>query len=334
MKVAIVGATGAVGREMVEELAQSSIKDIELELYASPKSEGTGIDFRGKNHLVKAFKVENAGKNQVVLMSAGGSFSREYSKGLASMGSIVIDNSSAWRMYDDIPLIVPEVNGHLLAEFKSGIIANPNCSTIQMVVPLKYLNEEFGLEMVNVTTFQSVSGTGQQGISELTQQVGAQYKFQEPEVKVYPQQIAFNVLSSIGTIDEFGHCEEEVKMVKETRKILEINDLDVMVTTARVPVFNCHSESILVKCKKEFSLSDVKELFRHSAGFDFVEATSQSEHPTPRTVAGSGSIFVNRVRLPQGQEKSQWVQFWNVADNLKKGAATNAVQIFEHLNNR
>jgi aspartate-semialdehyde dehydrogenase len=243
----------------------------------------------------------------------------------------VIDNSSAWRMDPDTALVVPEVNGHQLKADKPQIIANPNCSTIQMVVALKPLADHFGLELVQVATYQSVSGTGQKGIAELASQLEAQMKFQDMEAKVYAQPIAFNLLPGIDVFDSAGHCYEEVKMVQETRKIMNLPNLDVLASTVRVPTFHCHGEMVTVKLKKAITRSEALDAFRDAAGLVLNEKDEHAAQPTPRTATGDGRVFVSRVRLQHGQTSSPWLQFWNVADNLKKGAATNAVQILETL---
>ena len=334
MKVAIIGATGAVGREMISELEDSVIKPIEVGMFASPRSEGTTVEFRGKKVTVQAFSLERLKGYDYALMSAGGGFSREFAQEIASNGTIVIDNSSAWRMDPNLPLVVPEVNGHTLKDSKNTIIANPNCSTIQMLVNIAPLERDFGLDMVQVATYQSVSGTGQKGLNELAEQVREQFNMSELTPKVYPQPIAFNVLPAIGPIDQEGHAEEEIKMVRETKKILNNDEIEVLATTVRVPVFSCHSESIVVKLKKKVSLEEVFASLGSQKGLRVINSSNQADFPTPLNVAGKRDTFVTRVRLPYGlklQDKCEWVQMWNVADNLKKGAATNALQILEEL---
>lgn len=329
LNVAIVGATGAVGREMIRDLEDSNIKDLKVRFFASPRSKGTKVTFRDRTHDVEVFNLKDLAECRYVLMSAGGSFSKEYSKALVAQGSTVIDNSSAWRMDENVLLIVPEVNGDLLQSSRPQIIANPNCSTIQMVVALKPLADRFGLDMVQVATYQSVSGTGQKGIAELGSQLEAQLKFQEPEAKVYAQPIAFNCLPAIDVFDEAGHCGEEIKMVRETRKILGIPSLTVLSSTVRVPTFHCHGEMVHVRLSKSITRKDALTAFAEAKGLVLVDKDDHKSLPTPRVVAGDQRVFVSRVRLPYGQTSSNWLQFWNVADNLKKGAATNAVQILE-----
>jgi aspartate-semialdehyde dehydrogenase len=334
MKVAIIGASGAVGREMIQEVDRIIKDDVSLLLLASPRSAGSALEYRGKRYTIQAYSFGQVQPGTVVLMSAGGDFSKEHSLELAKKGCFVIDNSSAWRMDPEVPLVVPEVNAELLNTMKSGIIANPNCSTIQMVVPLAAIEKLYGLEMVEVSTYQSVSGTGQKGIGELTEQVQSQFKFQELKPKIYPQPIAFNVLSSIGPIGAAGHSGEEEKMVRETRKILSRPELPVFATTARVPVLSCHCESVLVRTKKTVTASAIKRLFSDTIGVTYVDDSDLSKAPSPLNIVGEPGIYVSRVRTPYGEGSSNWVQFWVVADNLKKGAATNAVQIFEYLRSR
>jgi aspartate-semialdehyde dehydrogenase len=339
MKIAVIGATGAVGREIIKDLEDSDIKDIQLVALASPRSHGEVLSFRGQSITVKAYELELLKDCPYVLMSSGGSFSKEHSQKIAALGCVVIDNSSAWRMDANTPLIVPEVNAHELAHFKKGVIANPNCSTIQMVVALAPLEAHFGLEQVQVSTYQAVSGTGQKGIKELSDQMQAFYKFQECTPQVYEHPIAFNLIPYIGPIDSStGYCEEELKMIYETRKIMNLPNLEVLPTTIRVPVFSCHSESVCVKLKRKVTRNEVIEVLSKGEGLHYVADEDRLSFPTPQHVAQHQGVYVSRVRMlqkaGQQQEGSEWVQFWNVADNLKKGAATNAVQIFEYLYRR
>lgn len=331
IKVGIVGATGAVGRQMCKVLESSSIEHVELRLFASERSKGVRIDFRNEGHEVEVAEVDQMKQCDYLLMSAGGAFSKKVSKELAEAGCWVIDNSSAWRMDDDVALVVPEVNPKAIKSGNGGIIANPNCSTIQMVVALKPLAEHFGLEHVTVATYQSVSGSGQKGISELEQQNKALYgsSGKKPEVKLYDQQIASNTIPFIGPFDSFGYCEEEVKMIKETRKILEISNLEVLPTTVRVPVSACHGEVITVRLKEPATQSALYEAFKGVPGLIPERECIPHKTPTPDKVTGMDQVFVSRIRLAHGETESNLVQFWNIADNLRKGAATNAVQILE-----
>ena len=328
MKVAIIGATGAVGREMIGDLGDSNL-EVELVPLASSRSDGAVVDFRGKSLKVRAFSVDLVKGCRFTLMSAGGDFSRSEAAGIVQTGSTVIDNSSAWRMDLSVPLVVPEVNPSALAPalMTKGIIANPNCSTIQLVVPLAALRDAFGLQQVQVATYQSVSGTGQKGISELAGQVQGHFSFREPEPQVYRQPIAFNLLPAIDKIDAFGHCFEEEKIIRETRRILDMPDLQVLATTIRTPTFHCHGEAVSVRLDRKVSLEQVKAVFRAAKGISFIDSMDIADLPTPRMVAGDRGIWVSRARLPLDARESEWLQFWVIADNLKKGAATNAVQI-------
>ncbi|MCX6117041.1 MAG: aspartate-semialdehyde dehydrogenase [Proteobacteria bacterium] len=331
IKIAVVGATGAVGREMLAELEDCKIENIELSLFASPRSAGEMLTFRNKSYEVKVFSLEALKGVTYCLMSAGGAFSKQHSQAIADQGTTVIDNSSAWRMNPNVPLVVPEVNADALKNWKNGIIANPNCSTIQMVVPLKALHQKFGIESVHVSTYQSVSGTGQKGIKELSGQVEGHFKYADLTPTVYAQPIAFNVLPAIDVLDKNGHCFEEEKMIRETRKIMSLPNLEVFATTARVPTFHCHSESVAVRLNQPVTRNQAIEALESQSGLVISKEDSHASFPTPRTVVGKSEIFVSRVRTPIDHEKSNWVQFWVVADNLRKGAATNAVQIAELL---
>lgn len=330
IKVAIVGATGAVGRQMICDLEELSL-DIDLKLFASSKSEGTKLKFRDQFIDVRRFNIEDIQDRQFVLMSAGSNFSKDNAYQIAAQGPIVIDNSSAWRMHSDIPLVVPEVNGELLKDFKKGIIANPNCSTIQLVVCLYPLNKYIGIKDVYVTTLQSVSGSGQKGISELQNNVH-QYISGQPLIQnYYPKVIGFNIIPAIDIIDENGHCFEEIKIIKETQKILNNPKINILATTSRVPTFYCHCESVIVKLKNEVKLFDVLDLFRKAQGIIVKDRASYEDYPVNSEVHLCKDTWVCRVRLPYGAVRSNIIQFWNIADNLKKGAATNAIQIMQTL---
>jgi len=331
-RVAVIGATGAVGRQMVNDLAASSLPIENLDLYASPRSEGQEIEFRGKSLKVKAYSPEKLHGTKFVLMSAGGKFSKEASPQLVAQESMVIDNSSAWRMVSGIPLIVPEVNGDELKKInKPTIIANPNCSTIQLVVSLQPIHQMFKLQMVQVATYQSVSGTGQQGIAELKKQMMAWSNGQDAAPEVYARRIAFNVIPAIAEFDQAGHCFEEEKMVVETRKIMRLQTLDVLATTARVPTLNCHAEAVTVQTQLTMTRESALQAFKGANGIVLQEEDRYDLLPTNLDAVGDGRVWVGRVRLPFEKSQSNWLQFWNVADNLKKGAATNAVQILEAL---
>ena len=334
MKIAVIGATGAVGREMLAELEKLPRIDIELGLFASPKSAGTSLSFRGRRLVVQPYTPAALQPYPYILLSAGGEFSKTEVPKLSEMGATIIDNSSTWRLESGVPLIIPEVNADELENFNRGVIANPNCSTIQMLVALKPLKDNFGLSMLHVSTYQSVSGSGQKGLHELSRQVEDQYKFKDPEAEHYDQPIAFNLLPAIDVLDKAGHGREEYKMIEETKKIFKLPNLPILATTVRVPVFNCHGESIHVQLGEAVTIDQVTEAFEDAPGVALHLDHDHKTFPTPRSVTGSSLVHVTRLRLPMQTEKSDWLQFWNIADNLKKGAATNAVQIVELLTNK
>ena len=329
MKVSVIGATGAVGRAMLEELEKlTQIAPEDLSLFASARSAGSELTFRGQVLKVKEYNLDAVAASDLCLMSAGSGFSKENAQSIAAKGIWVVDNSSAWRRNDDYPLVVPEVNGKVLDGFESPtIIANPNCSTIQMIPPLADLEQEFGLERVSVSTYQSVSGAGQDKIDLL----GEQAKQQDPMNSLGEHSLAFNVIPAIDTLDAQGHCNEEVKMVVETRKILAMPGLDLRVAVARVPVFYGHSENLFVDLKTEVSLKKLEELFGSASSYRYKRTNDYDWLPTPRRMQHQSGILVSRARIGYGEESSKNVQFWVVADNLRKGAATNAVQILNIL---
>ncbi len=340
MKIAVIGATGAVGREIIADLEECPVADLQLVALASPRSQGSSLSFRGKHLTVKAYSPQEIKDCAFVLMSAGSAFSKAHARDIAQLSQgTVIDNSSAWRMDPRVPLVVPEINGALLHHQRHTLIANPNCSTIQLVMSLAPLEKIWGLELVNVVTLQSVSGSGQKGVDELSGQVRAQMNFSELQSSLYPQPIAFNVLPAIGAIDGEGFCEEEVKIIAETRKIMDLPGLMIMPSTARVPVFYCHSEAVTVKLKKAVTRGEVLDAWQGKSGLEL--HTSNEDFPSPLTHAGKTSVAISRLRLGpadssslSGERRSSWLSYWNLADNIKKGAATNAVQIFTELSSR
>lgn len=332
LRIAVIGATGAVGRQILSELEeQDHLANAQILAFASPRSAGTVISYRNKPLKVQAFALNELKGCHFALMSAGGEFSRQHAKAIADLGVIVIDNSSAWRSDLNVPLVVSEVNPEILKHFTQGIIANPNCSTMQMVVSLRPLAVHFGLEQVFVSTYQSVSGTGQRGITELSSQIKAHMSLQEPKLAAYQQPIAFNVLASVGPIGSFDYCQEEEKMIQETRRILSLNHLEIFPTTVRVPVFHCHSEAITVRLSRPVNLQEAKEVMGNAPGQELIDTKDASLIPSPHLCSGQAFVSVARLRLAFGKERSPWLQFWNVADNLRKGAATNAVQIMNLL---
>jgi aspartate-semialdehyde dehydrogenase len=325
MRVAIVGATGEVGRTFLKVLEEREFPVDELYLYASEKSEGTELTFRGEKFKVRALNKETSFKGiDIALFSAGSSISKEYAPRFVRDGAVVIDNSSAWRLDPDVPLVVPEVNPEDVENHK-GIIANPNCSTIQMVVALKPIYDAVGISAIVVATYQSVSGAGAKAIRELEEQTRAWCRGEQMEVKNLPRRIAFNVIPQIDVFTENGYTKEEMKMLNETRKIMHDPNIKVSATTVRVPVFYGHSEAISVKLNSPLEPESAMELLRKAKGVVLVE----EGYPTPINVAGRDEVFVGRIRKDLVFEPG--LSMWVVADNIRKGAATNAVQIAELL---
>jgi aspartate-semialdehyde dehydrogenase len=326
-KVAIVGM-GAVGRQMVKILEKSSVPVSELTLLVR-RNDGDVVNFRGKDHVIKRVAPGAFQGVDLVLMAAGGDAALNLAPLARKEGAVVIDNSSAYRMDPEVPLVIPEVNPEAAREHK-GLVANPNCSTTQMVVPLKPLHDLFKIKRIVVSTYQAVSGTGRKAIEELKEQTESFLAEKEVEAKVYPHQIAFNILPHIDSFLENGYTKEEMKMVNETRKILGDEEIQVSPTTARVPVFNCHSESINIETEK--SLPDVPEIMKilaQAPGIEVVDDVQNNVYPLAVKASGTDKVFVGRIRkdftVPNG------LNLWVVADNLRKGAALNAVQIAELL---
>ncbi|MGE5893630.1 MAG: aspartate-semialdehyde dehydrogenase [bacterium] len=326
--VAVVGATGAVGEEMIATLEQRKFPVAELRLFASEKSEGKKLEFRGEEVPVKTLNEESFKGVDIALFSAGGERSKKWAPVAVQSGCVVIDNSSAWRMEKEVPLVVPEVNAHALRRHK-GIIANPNCSTIQMVIVLKPIHDAAKIRRVVVTTFQSVSGTGRRAMDELLQQTTDLLSFKEIQMNVYPHQIAFNCLPHIDSFLENGYTKEEMKMVHETRKIMGDGSIQVTATTVRVPVFRCHSESVNVETEKKISANDVRAILSTTQGVIVFDAPLKNIYPLAVDVAGKDEVYVGRIREDESIDNG--INMWIVADNLLKGAALNAVQIAEKL---
>jgi len=328
--VAVAGATGAVGLEMIKTLEQRKFPVGSIRLLASERSEGKELKFNGKTVKVEKLTKDSFKGVQVALFSAGASRSLEFGPAAAASGAVVIDNSSAFRMDPEIPLVVPEVNPHAIVQYKKrGIIANPNCSTIQMVVALKPIHDAVRIKRIVVSTYQSVSGTGLKAIDELLTQTKAILNSQEVQRKVYPHQIAFNCLPHIDSFLENGYTKEEMKMVNETRKIMEDPTIAVTATTVRVPVLYSHSESVNIETEKKITAKGVKELLAKAPGVKVVDNPAMTEYPLAIYAAGRDETFVGRIRedesIPHG------INLWVVSDNIRKGAALNAVQIAEIL---
>jgi aspartate-semialdehyde dehydrogenase len=328
--VAIAGATGAVGNEMITTLEQRKFPVKKLKLLASSRSVGKTISFQGEEIEVEEL-TENSFKGvDIGLFSPGGSVSLKFAPIAAASVCVVIDNTSAFRMEKDIPLVVPEVNENAIRDYKKrGIIANPNCSTIQMVVVLKPLHDAAKIKRVVVSTYQAVSGTGKKAIHELEQQILAIYGNKKIETNVYPYQIAFNCLPQIDSFIENGYTKEEMKMVNETKKILEDDSVAVTATTVRVPVFYGHSESVNVEFEKAITPDEAREILRKAPGVTVVDDPSKKLYPLAIDAAGKDDTFVGRIRTDESI--THGLNMWIVADNIRKGAALNAVQIAEVL---
>lgn len=326
--VAVVGATGAVGNEMISVLEERDFPVETLRLFASERSEGIRLSFKGQEIAVETLKEDSFNGIDIALFSAGAERSKIWAPVAAKSGCVVIDNSSQWRMDPEVPLVVPEVNPQDL-KWHKGIIANPNCSTIQMVVALKPIHDVAKIKRVVVTTFQAVSGTGKKAMDELLQQTVALLNFKDIEIKVYPHQIAFNVLPHIDKFLENSYTKEEMKMVNETKKIMGDPSIRVTATTVRVPVFRGHSESVNIETERKITAQQVRELLSKSPGVVVVDNPEKNEYPLPIYASGKDEVFVGRIREDESIENG--INMWIVSDNLRKGAALNAVQIAEEL---
>lgn len=326
--VAVVGATGAVGNEMVAVLEERNFPVEKLRLFASERSEGKTIDFHGNPVSLEILTDKVFNGIDIALFSAGGDRSKEFAPAAAKAGCVVIDNSSAFRMDPEVPLVVPEVNPEDI-ERHNGIIANPNCSTIQMVVALKPIHDAAKIRRVVVTTFQSVSGTGKKAMDELLSQTKDILSFKEIKPVVYPHQIAFNCLPHIDKFMDDGYTKEEIKMVNETKKILGDDSVKVTATTVRVPVFRGHAESINIETEEKLSANDARAAFSAAPGIVVFDAPEKNIYPLPADTANKDDVYVGRIREDDTIENG--LNIWITADNLRKGAALNAVQIAEEL---
>lgn len=323
IKLAIAGATGMVGRKFLEVLEERKFPIDELFLFASKNSAGKNISFKGKDYTVEELKEDSFDRGiDIALFSAGGDTSLKYAKIASSKGCIVIDNSSAWRMDENVPLVVPEVNPEDI-KWHNGIIANPNCSTIQAVVALKPLDEKFNIKRIVYSTYQAVSGAGMRGFEDLKFGINGT----PPKKFTYP--IAYNLLPHIDIFVKNGYTKEEIKMINETRKILHKPELKITATTVRVPVFYGHSESINIEFENNFELSDVYSALNEGPGIIVMDDVKNNIYPMPVIAEGKDEVFVGRIRRDESIDSG--INMWVVADNIRKGAATNAVQIAELL---
>lgn len=324
MRVAVVGATGLVGTKMLQVLAERNFPVTQLIPVASARSAGKKIVFKDKEYAIVDMQTAISMKPDIALFSAGGSTSLEFAQSFAANGTYVIDNSSAWRMDPEIPLVVPEVNADALSASKH-IIANPNCSTIQMVVALKPLHDKYSIKRIVVSTYQSITGTGQKAVAQMQ----AERAGDQEVPMVYPYRIDQNILPHIDVFLDNGYTKEEMKMVKETKKIMQNNNIAVTATTVRVPTTGGHSESINVEFEHDFDLEEVKNILSQAPGITLQDDVKNNIYPMPMWSFDKDDVFVGRLRRDESQPKT--LNMWVVADNLRKGAATNAVQIAEKL---
>ena len=332
LKIAVIGATGNVGREMLDILNERGFPADEVVAIASRRSQGTEVSFGDRILKCKALEHYDFSDTDICLMSAGGTVSKEWSPKFAAAGAVVIDNSSCWRYDSDVPLIVPEVNADAVVAFrKRNIIANPNCSTAQLVVALKPLHDKATIRRVVVATYQSVSGAGKDGMDELDRQTKAIYSLQEMEVKKFPKRIAFNVIPHIDDFMEDGYTKEEWKMMVETKKILDPK-IKLTATCVRVPVFVGHSEAVNVEFEQPITADEARKILREAPGLLVVDKREPGGYVTPVECVGDYATYVSRIR--EDQTVDNGLSFWVVSDNLRKGAALNTVQIAELIINR
>jgi aspartate-semialdehyde dehydrogenase len=327
---AVVGATGAVGNEMIKVLEERRFPVAELRLLASERSLGKSLSYQGRDIPVSVLTEDSFVGIDIGLFSAGGAISERFAPAAVRSGCVVIDNTNAFRMEPDVPLVVPEVNPGAIGRYKDrGIIANPNCSTIQMVVALKPIHDAVRIKRIVVSTYQAVSGTGKKAIEELAAQTRALISGREAEVNVYPHRIAFNCLPQIDVFLDNGYTREEMKMVRETKKIMGDPDIAVTATTVRVPVFYGHSESVNIETERKISAEECRELLSRAPGVRVVDEPGQRRYPMAIDAAGRDETLVGRIR--EDESIANGINLWVVSDNLRKGAALNAVQIAEVL---
>jgi len=329
MKVAIVGASGAVGQEFLNVLEERNFPLDELVLFGSKRSAGKKMTYKGQELTVKELQHNDDFKDiDIALTSAGGSISKEYAETITKHGAMMIDNSSAFRMDDDVPLVVPEVNAEDCKNTPRNIIANPNCTTIQMVVALKPIEEISHIKQVHVSTYQASSGAGASGMQELEDQTQAIVNGEEPQVDAFQYQLAMNLIPQVDVFTDNDYTKEEMKMFNETRKIMH-SDVCVSATCVRVPILRAHSESIWLETEETITPNQAKEAFKKADGVVLMDDPANKEYPMPLFLAGKDEVFVGRVRADLANPKG--LAFWCVSDQIKKGAALNAVQIAEYM---
>lgn len=330
MNIAIVGASGAVGQEFIRVLEEQNFPVDNLVLFGSKRSAGRTYKFRGRDYVVQELRHGDDFKDiDIAFTSAGAGVSKEYAETITRHGALMIDNSSAFRMDDDVPLVVPEVNGEDAFNTPRNIIANPNCTTIQMVVALKPINDLSPISRVHVATYQAASGAGAAAMDELVNQYAQLGRGEEPTVERFAYQLAYNVLPHVDVFLENGYTKEEMKMYNETKKIMHAPNLDVSATCVRVPVMRAHSEAVWVETERPLELSEVRSAFEAAEGLVVVDAPAEKKYPMPLDVAGQDPVFVGRLRKDLTNENG--LSFWIVGDQIKKGAALNAVQIAQYI---
>lgn len=329
MKIAIVGTSGAVGQELLRVLEERNFPLDELVLFGSSRSAGTSYPFKGKSITVKELQHNDDFKGvHIAFVSAGGGTSLEYAETITKHGAIMIDNSSAFRMDDEVPLVVPEINAEDALNRPKGIIANPNCTTSQLVVALKAIEDVSHIRKVHVATYQAASGAGAAAMQELEEQHKQLVNGEEPTVSKFAYQLAYNLIPQVDVFTDNGYTKEEMKMFHETRKIMH-SDIQVSATCVRVPVMRAHSEAIWVETERPVSVEEAREAFRNAKGVELIDNPSQKEYPMPLDLAGKDPVYVGRIRKDLANENG--LTFWTVSDQIRKGAALNAVQIAEYL---
>lgn len=329
MKIAIVGTSGAVGQELLRVLEERNFPLNELLLFGSSRSAGSSYTFKGKSITVKELQHNDDFKGvDIAFVSAGGGTSLEYADTITKHGAIMIDNSSAFRMDDDVPLVVPEINGEDALNRPKGIIANPNCTTSQLVVALKAIEDVSHIRRVHVATYQAASGAGAAAMQELEDQHKQLVNNEEPTVSKFAYQLAYNLIPQVDVFTENGYTKEEMKMYHETRKIMHSN-IEVSATCVRVPVMRAHSEAIWIETERPLSVEEAREAFRNAKGVELIDNPARKEYPMPLDLAGKDPVYVGRVRKDIANENG--LTFWTVSDQIRKGAALNAVQIAEYL---
>lgn len=329
MNIAIVGASGAVGQELLSVLEERNFPITELFLFGSSRSAGSKYKFKDKEIVVKELQHNDDFKNiDIAFVSAGGSTSVEYADTITKHGTIMIDNSSAFRMDENVPLVVPEINGNDALNRPRGIIANPNCTTTQLVVALNAIEQITHIKRVHVATYQAASGAGATAMDELKEQYRQIINGEEPTVSKFQYQLAFNLIPQVDQFTENGYTKEELKMYNETRKIMH-SDIEVSATCVRVPVIRAHSEAVWIEAARPISVEEAKEAFRNAEGVDLIDDPKNSKYPMPLGLEGTDPVYVGRIRKDLANENG--LSFWTVSDQIRKGAALNAVQIAEYV---